>query len=87
MSPSLSPLPSRGRLHPTLAATLTPVSPFEWQVRYIRSLFKESLGPELASRLEVNSVDGFQGREKEVSASVSTLRSPDALRMPPAVTR
>ena len=42
------------------------ISPYNAQVRHLRKLLVEQLGPELGRAVEVNSVDGFQGREKEV---------------------
>lgn len=42
------------------------ISPYNAQVRYIRRLFAEHFEASVASRLEVNSVDGFQGREKDI---------------------
>ena len=42
------------------------ISPYNAQVKYLRKLLAEALGPEVGHRIEVNSVDGFQGREKEV---------------------
>ena len=50
------------------------ISPYNAQVRAIRRLFTESLGASIASQIEVNSVDGFQGREKEVII-LSAVRS------------
>eukprot|EP00908_Phaeocystis_cordata_P022535 Transcript_4946.p3 GENE.Transcript_4946~~Transcript_4946.p3 ORF type:complete len:474 (+),score=230.79 Transcript_4946:2027-3448(+) len=52
-------------------AQLTPASigiiaPYNGQVRHLRRVIAEALGAERALELEVNSVDGFQGREKEV---------------------
>lgn len=43
------------------------ITPYNGQVRHIRSLFKEHFTSEVAaSKIEVNSVDGFQGREKDI---------------------
>ena len=42
------------------------ISPYNGQVRHLRRLLAEHLPPEAAGKVEVNSVDGFQGREKEV---------------------
>jgi superfamily I DNA and/or RNA helicase len=44
------------------AAHVALISPYDAQVR----LYRELLGPERAQGLEVGTVDGFQGREKEV---------------------
>ncbi|KAG8460173.1 hypothetical protein KFE25_014318, partial [Diacronema lutheri] len=42
------------------------VSPYNGQVKRIRALLRDELGAEAVARLDVHSVDGFQGREKEV---------------------
>ncbi|KAJ1618451.1 AAA domain-containing protein [Pavlovales sp. CCMP2436] len=42
------------------------VSPYNGQVKHVRALLKEELGAAAVAKLTVNSVDGFQGREKEV---------------------
>lgn len=42
------------------------VSPYNGQVKLIRGLLRAQLGADVVSRLDVHSVDGFQGREKEV---------------------
>ena len=50
------------------------ISPYNAQVRVIRRLFAETLGAAVAAQVEVNSVDGFQGREKDVII-LSSVRS------------
>ena len=47
------------------------ISPYSGQVRLIRELFEEKI-----EGLEIKSVDGYQGREKEVIV-LSTVRSND----------
>jgi hypothetical protein len=42
------------------------VSPYNGQVKHIRVMLKSKLGADAVSSLDVHSVDGFQGREKEV---------------------
>jgi senataxin len=63
---------------PSLAARhdgIAVVSPYRGQVAAIRALFEAELGPELARRIDVNTIDGFQGREREV-VLFSVVRSP-----------
>ena len=55
-------------------ASIGIISPYNAQVRALRRLFIESLGAEVGPQIEVNSVDGFQGREKEVII-LSSVRS------------
>eukprot|EP00959_Pyramimonas_sp_CCMP1952_P078713 1645459-Pyramimonas_sp.AAC.3 len=43
------------------------ISPYKEQVRLIKSLFKDKLGVEIAQGIDVNTIDGFQGREKLVA--------------------
>ena len=50
------------------------ISPYNAQVRAIRRLLVETLGAERGGLIEVNSVDGFQGREKDVII-LSVVRS------------
>lgn len=50
------------------------VSPYRAQVALLRSIAERSLAPDAAAALDVNSVDGFQGREKDV-VLLSTVRS------------
>lgn len=51
------------------------ISPYKAQVKVIRRLLEQALGPERARLIDVNSVDGFQGREKEVCV-FSVTRAP-----------
>jgi senataxin len=41
------------------------ISPYKAQVRLLRQLFQDRLGP-AAQHLDINTIDGFQGREKDV---------------------
>jgi senataxin len=50
------------------------ISPYNGQVRHIRTLLKESFDEATARLIDVNSVDGFQGREKDIIV-LSTVRS------------
>lgn len=42
------------------------ISPYRDQVRTIRSLILRNVGPSALKHIEVNTVDGFQGQEKEI---------------------
>eukprot|EP01018_Ginkgo_biloba_P018605 Gb_01813 [translate_table: standard] len=46
---------------------LAVISPYKLQVKFVRERFREVLGPEAARLIDVNTVDGFQGREKDVA--------------------
>jgi senataxin len=50
------------------------ISPYNAQVRALRRLFAENLDSAVAQQIECNSVDGFQGREKDVII-LSSVRS------------
>ena len=50
------------------------ITPYKSQVRHIRELLEATLGEELANLIDVNSVDGFQGREKDIII-YSTVRT------------
>jgi hypothetical protein len=50
------------------------ITPYSAQTRLISSQLQKLLGPDVASEIEVNTVDGFQGREKEVII-ISFVRS------------
>lgn len=63
-------------------ASVAVISPYKAQVSMLRRLFEEALGPERAKAVDINTIDGFQGREKDVvifscvrSAGVSRHRS------------
>ena len=71
------------------------ISPYAAQIRLLKSLAEESKNPEIYAGVEMQSVDGFQGREKEVII-MSTVRSnptgelgflKDARRLNVAITR
>ncbi|KAI8466872.1 MAG: AAA domain-containing protein [Monoraphidium minutum] len=55
------------------------ISPYKAQVKRLRELFKEALGEELARSVDVNTIDGFQGREKDI-VIFSCVRSNDGRR-------
>mmetsp|Transcript_12749 Transcript_12749/g.46633 ORF Transcript_12749/g.46633 Transcript_12749/m.46633 type:complete len:878 (+) Transcript_12749:157-2790(+) len=42
------------------------ISPYQGQVDLLKKLFKERLGSDILRELDINTVDGFQGREKDV---------------------
>ena len=50
------------------------VTPYNGQVRHIKKLLAETFGTEYGAQFEVNSVDGFQGREKDIMI-LSCVRS------------
>ena len=51
------------------------ISPYKAQVKNIRRRLVEALGEERARKVDVNSIDGFQGREKDVCI-FSVVRAP-----------
>ena len=51
------------------------ISPYKAQVKNIRRKLAEQLGEERARKVDVNSIDGFQGREKDVCI-FSVVRAP-----------
>ncbi|KAL4853029.1 putative helicase MAGATAMA 3 [Chlorella vulgaris] len=62
--------------HPQLGKqpSVAVISPYKAQVSLLRRLFKAALGEEAAKLVDINTIDGFQGREKDV-AFFSTVRS------------
>lgn len=42
------------------------VTPYNGQVKYIKELFKENFGADVTKGIDISTVDGFQGREKNV---------------------
>jgi senataxin len=54
---------------------LAVVTPYKAQARLIRELLARALGDDMAGRVDVNTIDGFQGREREV-VLFSVVRSP-----------
>lgn len=51
------------------------ISPYKAQVHLLRNIFKQALGPRRAKLVDINTIDGFQGREMEITI-FSTVRSP-----------
>ncbi|EFN56459.1 hypothetical protein CHLNCDRAFT_57676 [Chlorella variabilis] len=62
--------------HPQLATqpSVAVISPYKAQVSLLRRLFRAALGEEAAKMVDINTIDGFQGREKDI-AFFSTVRS------------
>lgn len=52
------------------------ISPYKAQVKNIKKLIAEKLGSEKARAIDVNTIDGFQGREKDVCI-FSVVRAPE----------
>ncbi|XP_020107342.1 uncharacterized protein LOC109723385 isoform X2 [Ananas comosus] len=53
------------------------VTPYRSQLSLLRSRFSNLFGPEVLSEMELNTVDGFQGREVDILV-VSTVRASDS---------
>jgi len=47
-------------------ASVAIISPYKAQVSLLRELFTQALGKERAKMVDINTIDGFQGREKDV---------------------
>lgn len=47
-------------------ASVAVISPYKAQVKMLKDLFRQALGDEGAVRVDINTIDGFQGREKDV---------------------
>jgi senataxin len=50
------------------------ISPYKAQVGLLRKLFLQALGPSKLRMVDVNTIDGFQGREKDITI-FSTVRT------------
>eukprot|EP00882_Tetradesmus_deserticola_P010777 GHRQ01011380.1.p2 GENE.GHRQ01011380.1~~GHRQ01011380.1.p2 ORF type:complete len:347 (+),score=198.09 GHRQ01011380.1:181-1221(+) len=48
------------------SASVAVISPYKAQVQLLRSLFEQALGEEGAKHVDINTIDGFQGREKDI---------------------
>ncbi|OAE31740.1 hypothetical protein AXG93_4874s1030 [Marchantia polymorpha subsp. ruderalis] len=46
---------------------LAVISPYKQQVKLIRELFRDAIGVEATKLIDINTVDGFQGREKDIA--------------------
>eukprot|EP00878_Enallax_costatus_P007720 GHUV01008081.1.p1 GENE.GHUV01008081.1~~GHUV01008081.1.p1 ORF type:complete len:869 (+),score=299.72 GHUV01008081.1:2923-5529(+) len=47
-------------------ASVAVISPYKAQVQKLRELFAKALGDEGAKHVDINTIDGFQGREKDI---------------------
>lgn len=54
--------------HPALRRTpsVAVISPYKAQVRLLQDAFSKALGEEGARMVDINTIDGFQGREKDI---------------------
>ena len=56
--------------HPTVFSTFITfigiISPYKAQITELRKALKKDLPPQMSTHIEVNTVDGFQGRERDV---------------------
>jgi superfamily I DNA and/or RNA helicase len=50
------------------------ITPYRSQLSLLRSKFTSSFGPEIVAEMEINTVDGFQGREVDILL-LSTVRA------------
>ncbi|CAH8382155.1 unnamed protein product [Eruca vesicaria subsp. sativa] len=58
------------------SSQLAIISPYNYQVKTLKDRFKEMFGAEADRMVDINTVDGFQGREKDV-AIFSCVRAND----------
>ncbi|GFR51045.1 hypothetical protein Agub_g13209, partial [Astrephomene gubernaculifera] len=58
-------------------ASVAVISPYKAQVKLLRDSFRTALGEEAARLVDINTIDGFQGREKDICI-FSAVRSPVA---------
>ncbi|GIL49937.1 hypothetical protein Vafri_6246 [Volvox africanus] len=57
------------------SASVAVISPYKAQVKLLRDTFRTALGEEAARLVDINTIDGFQGREKDICI-FSAVRSP-----------
>ncbi|WOL15526.1 hypothetical protein Cni_G24307 [Canna indica] len=64
--------------HPELSASpqVAVISPYSYQVKFLRKQFRATFGEQSDQVVDINTVDGFQGREKDI-AIFSCVRSND----------
>eukprot|EP00741_Cyanophora_paradoxa_P002945 tig00000655_g2858.t1 len=51
---------------PNLPRRVGVITPYKQQVAELKKQFGKFLGPEVAEQIDINTVDGFQGREKDI---------------------
>jgi len=53
--------------HLRTTTAMAVISPYKSQVKLLKERFSAALGPETAKMVDINTIDGFQGREKDVA--------------------
>lgn len=54
------------QLYPKLSDKVGVISPYKRQIEYLRDIFRKKYGPSIFDWVDFNTVDGFQGQEKEL---------------------
>jgi superfamily I DNA and/or RNA helicase len=61
-------------LYPSYRSGVGIIAPYKSQRRLLKSLFRDRFGPSMGN-VEISTIDGFQGREKEI-VIFSCVRAP-----------
>lgn len=56
------------------------ITPYSAQVKLIRQMLNDAFGPQIETTIDVNTIDGFQGRQKDITF-YSTVRSTERRRI------
>lgn len=65
-----------------IAGKVGMITPYSQQMEELKNRFRRALGPRFADEVEINTVDGFQGREKDIIICKCTCSSRFHLRWP-----